>query len=131
MSNSALQIDLNAALSIGTGSNVLFDSIIYLSGNISYNPSTGTVTIPEAGRYVIHWWLATQSSASLNGSAFAISSSQGDFIIGNSPIKTGEVYGVGIIEVTAPPVTFSLVNISTSTVYFFSTGSAEGNAGCR
>lgn len=45
MSNSALQIDLNVVTSIGAGSNVLFDSIKYLSGNISYNPSTGTVLI--------------------------------------------------------------------------------------
>lgn len=87
MSNSALQIDLNTSVSIGPGSNVLFDSIVYLSGNIGYDPSTGNILILEAGRYIIHWWLATQSSSSTNGSAFAISSSQGDFIIGNSPIK--------------------------------------------
>ena len=118
MSNSALQIELNTSTTVGVNARVLFDTIVYLSGNISYNPANGEIDFLEAGRYVINWWLATQSSDSTNGAAFALSSSQGDFIEGNSPIKTGEVFGVGIIDVSAAPVTLSLVNISTAPINF-------------
>ena len=118
MANNALQIELNTATTVASGANVLFDTTVYSSGTITYNAVTGVVTFLEAGRYVIDWWLATQASQSTNGTAFALSSSQGDFIEGNSPINTGEVFGVGIIDVITAPVTMSLVNISTATVFF-------------
>ena len=118
MANNALQIELNTATTVAAGANVLFDTIVYSSGTISYNPATGVITFNEAGRYVLDWWLATQSSQSTNGTSFALSSSQGDFLEGNSPINTGEVYGIGIVDVIAAPVTVSLVNISTATVFF-------------
>ncbi|WP_166428725.1 collagen-like triple helix repeat-containing protein, partial [Lacrimispora algidixylanolytica] len=118
MSDIAMQLDLILSNEVEVGSNVLFDTISYSSGNINYNPSTGTVTFQETGRYIINWWLATQSSQSTNGIAFALSSSQGDLLVGNSPIKTSEVYGIGIIEVLSTPVTLSLINVSTNTVFF-------------
>ncbi|MFW6677013.1 hypothetical protein ACOAOT_05060 [Lacrimispora sp. AGF001] len=118
MANNALQIELNVATTVAAGANVLFDTIVYSSGTISYNPATGVITFNEAGRYVLDWWLATQSSQTSNGTSFALSSSQGDFLEGNSPINTGEVYGIGIVDVTVAPVTVSLVNISTATVFF-------------
>ena len=118
MANNALQIELNTVTTVASGANVPFDNIVYSSGAISYNPVTGVITISEAGRYVLDWWLATQSTQSTNGTAFALSSSQGDFVEGNSPVNTGEVYGIGIIDVVTAPVTVSLVNISTATMYF-------------
>ena len=51
-------------------------------------------------------------------SSFYQFSSQSDFLIGNSPIKTGEVVGTAIINVAIPPVTVSLKNESTDTVYY-------------
>lgn len=117
MGNVALQIGLNSSASVGLGENVYFDTMIYLTGNISYNSVTGEITFQEAGRYSINWWLAAQSSYSSNGTAFALFSSQGDEIKGNSPIKKDEVYGMGIIEVITAPVTLSLKNVSTGTVY--------------
>jgi len=118
MSNIALQIELNSSATVNSGARVLFDTTVYLAGNISYNSASGEITLQEAGRYVVNWWLATQSSQSTNGTAFALSSSQGDLLAGNSPIKTDEVYGIGIIDVSITPITLSLVNISTATVYF-------------
>ncbi|MDF2653720.1 MAG: hypothetical protein K0R19_194, partial [Bacillota bacterium] len=112
MSNIALQIARVAAGSVAVGANVIFDNTIFSAGNISYNPVTGVITFNEAGRYEINWWVATQSSQSVTGASFALTSSQGDTLIGNSPIKTGEVTGFGIIEVVAAPVTLSLVNTS-------------------
>ncbi len=118
MSNIALQIERTIAGSVAVGSNVVFDSIVYSDGNITYNSGTGVITFNESGRYVINWWVATQSSLSTNGIVFALSSSQGDFLEGNSPIKTDEVTGVSIIDVAAAPVTVSLVNASTSAVSY-------------
>ena len=118
MSNSSLQIDLNLATTVAAGTNVLFDTIVYSSGSIIYNSATGEVTFSEEGRYVINWWLATQNSQSINGTPFALISSQGDNIGGDLLIKSGEVFGVGIIDVTTAPTTLALVNVSTTTIYF-------------
>lgn len=120
MSNIALQIERSIAGTVAAGSNVIFDTIVYTAGNISYNSLTGVITYNEPGRYVIEWWVATQSSVSTVGAVFALSSSQGDFLEGNSPIKTGEVFGVGIIDVVAAPVTASLLNASNG-LFFYST----------
>ena len=118
MSNIALQIERLAAGSVVPGNNVIFDTTVYSSGNISYSSGTGVITFNEAGRYVIEWFVSSQSSSSTNGAVFAISTSQGDFLEGNSPIKTTEVVGACIVEVAAVPVTASLVNASTAIVWY-------------
>ena len=118
MSNIALQIERQAAGAAAASSNVIFDSVVFSAGNVSYNNLTGVITFNEAGRYVINWWVATQSSTSANGAVFALSTSQGDILEGNSPIKTGEVYGVGIVDVTAAPVTMALMNTSNGTINY-------------
>jgi hypothetical protein len=100
------------------GTNVVFDSIVNSAGNVSYDSATGIITIEEAGRYEFDWWVATQSSVSTNGIGFTLASSQGDAVIGNMPIKTGEVVGAAIIEVAAAPVTVVLRNNSSATVYY-------------
>lgn len=112
MSNIALQIGRAATGNVGVLGNVIFDTTAYSAGNISYNNVTGVITFNEAGRYLINWWVSTQSSASPSGVAFALSSSQGDFLEGASPLKTGEVVGTGIINVSSGSVTVSLVNAS-------------------
>lgn len=118
MSNIALQIERAAAGTVDVTGNVIFDTVVYSDGNISYDSGTGVITFNEAGRYVLDWWVATQLSASANGAVFAMSSSQGDFLMGNSPIKTGEVVGIGIVDVATAPVMVSLVNASTALYYY-------------
>lgn len=112
-----LQVERLIAGTVESNANVIFDSTLIATGNISYNSATGVITIQEAGRYEFDWWVATQSSISTIGAGFALVSSQGDTIIGNSPIKTGEVVGVGIIEVVTAPVTVALRNNSSATIY--------------
>ena len=114
----ALQLEKTAGVSVAVNANVLFDNVEFTAGNIAYNPATGVITFNEAGRYSIEWFVAVQSSPSTNGAVFALSSSAGDFIEGNNPMKTGEVVGLGIIEVEDAPVTLSLVNASTAIVYY-------------
>lgn len=118
MSKIALQIERTTAGTVPVGGNVIFDTIVFSTGDISYNNATGVITFNEAGRYAVNWWVAVQSSASTNGIVFALSTSQGDFLEGNSPIKTDEVTGLGIINVAEAPVTMSLVNSSTAQVFY-------------
>jgi hypothetical protein len=120
MSNIALQIELLTAGSVATGANVIFDTTVYSSGNISYNGLTGVITFNEPGRYFVSWWVAIQSISSASGVVFSLSSSQGDFLEGNSPSKIGVIPGVGIIDVIAAPVTLSLLNASNALVYYSS-----------
>ena len=118
MSNIALQVELLSPGSVPSAGNVIFDTVVYSFGNVSYSDETGIITFNEPGRYVFNWWVATQSSASSNGAVFALSSSQGDLLEGNSPVKSGEVVGIGIIDVAAAPVTVSLINASTALFYY-------------
>ena len=114
----SLQVERLTAGTVESNTNVIFDSTLISIGNISYNNATGVITIQEAGTYEFDWWVATQSSVSTIGAGFSLVSSQGDVIIGNSPIKTGEVVGVGVIEVVAAPVTVELRNSSSATIYY-------------
>lgn len=118
--NETLQIGRTISGSVAANANVIFDEIVYSSGDITYDTGTGIITLNEPGRYIFDWWVATQSSLSQIGAVFALSSSQGDLLDGNSPIKTGEVYGLGVIEVVAAPVTVSLINTTTETIYYSS-----------
>lgn len=117
MSNVSLQITKNSSGSVSNGENLVFDQIIFSTGNISYNPTTGVITINEDGRYIINWWVVTQTSLSKTGPIFILSSSQGDSLVSNSPNKTGELTGVGIIEINEAPVTISLFNSSDTEIY--------------
>lgn len=117
MSNVSLQVERTTAGTVASGENVIFDSISSSTGDISYDALTGVITFNEAGRYSIKWWVATQASQAA-AAVFALTSSQGDYLEGNSPIKTGEVVGFGIVDVTSPPITVSLVNESSSIFYF-------------
>lgn len=121
MSNISLQTERLDLGSVDANANVVFNSIVMSSGNISYDSTTGVITLLDAGRYEFDWWVATQSSVSTNGAGFVLVSSQGDSIIGNSPIKAGEVSGVAVIEVTTAPVTVELQNNSTTTIYYSTT----------
>ena len=110
MSNIALQVQLSTTGTVANAANVVFDNVLYSNGNISYNAASGLVTFQQAGRYIVNWWVATQTSVAPGVISFALSSSQGDNILGTSPIKTGEISGIGIIDVPIAGVTMSLTN---------------------
>jgi hypothetical protein len=118
MNRIALQIQRRAAGTTAAGANVIFDTIVYSFGNISYDSLSGVITLLEPGQYAVVWWVAAQSSQSANGAVFALATSQGNLLAGNSPIKTGEVFGAGVFEVGSAPVTAALVNESTAGVCY-------------
>jgi hypothetical protein len=110
MANNALQIQRLAGGVIPPAAPVVFDNIVYSAGNIGYDPLTGIITLQEPGRYLINWNVATLTTSLPNGAVFMLSSSQGDALEGNSPLRTGLVTGAGIIDVVSAPVTVSLIN---------------------
>lgn len=114
----ALQIQRSVSGSVAQGANIIFNTTLTSLGNISYDNTTGIITLQEPGTYKFDWLVATQTAPTANGLGFSLVSSQGDAIIGNSPIKTGEVVGFGIIEVSVSPVTVELKNNNTTGIYY-------------
>ena len=111
------QRDING--SITKDSNVIFtESELFQSTGISYNGTAGTIEITVPGRYFFNWWVVTQASFSADFAVFALVSSQGDYLVGNTPEKFGVVYGGGIIEITTVPATVSLINASGGDFYY-------------
>ena len=121
MSNIALQIERLIEGVINAGENVIFDNVLYSSGNISYTPATGVITFNEAGRYVFDWWVATQSGVGTSNAIFAVTSSQGDILYGNLPAKIGEIVGAGIVDVITAPATAQLSYQGTGSAFYAST----------
>lgn len=118
MSNIALQLQKTTGTIVADAANVIFDIISYSSGNISVDTTTGVITFNTAGKYVVNWWVGTVSSPVTTGLTFALSTSQGDFIKGSSPVKTGELTGIGILDIAAAGTTLSLVNATGDTITY-------------
>ena len=116
MGNVTLQLHRTIAGTLAPTDIVIFDTIIFSDGNISYNSSTGIITFLSTGRYLINWSVASHSSLSSNGIVFALSSSQNDFMLGNSPAANGEATGSGILNVASAPVTLFLASASASNI---------------
>ena len=136
---STLYVTKSTAGSVPGAANVLFENIIYSFGTaITYSTITGEFTILEPGQYSFDWWVSTQTTLS-PGTAFTLLSSQGDALVGTSPLKNGQVSGIGVIEVLSPPVTVSLRNAGTAPIFYsqlaetaamrVTQGAAQGPAG--
>ena len=117
MANSSFQASKITDANILVNNAIAFDNIIESEGDITYNSTTGVLTLSEIGKYTVYWWVATQSSQSNSGISFSLVSSQGDLIPGTSPIKNDEVVGFAVINVTTVPFTLTIQNTSASSVY--------------
>lgn len=117
MSNISYQIERLETGIVSAGSNVVFDHVIFTDSGFTFRPD-GNITITQPGRYAIYWLVATQASASTSNLVFAIKTSEGDLIIGNSPLKTGEISGFTILDTTQPNTLLSLINNTTASIYY-------------
>lgn len=106
----ALKVERLAAETVTASAPVVFDNIVYSSGNISYDPGSGVVTFHKSGRYIVNWWVSVPTDVSPTGLVFVLSTSQGDFLTGDTPDTIDKVAGTGIVDVAATPVTMSLIN---------------------
>lgn len=113
-----LQVEQLTDSLVEPNENVVFKSVIFSTGSISYDNATGIITISSTGIYKFDWWVTTQSTSSTSGVSFSLVTSQGDIIVSNSPTKTGEIMGMGIVEVLTAPVTLSLKNASDAIIYY-------------
>lgn len=113
MGNIALQLQRTINGGIAPGGSVVFNLISHSTGNISYDDQTGNITFQEPGRYTVNWFAVMQSSNYPNGIVLTFASANGTAIIGNTNVKTGEVVGIGIIQIDTAPTAFSLKNTST------------------
>ena len=108
MNDRTLELIRELEGNVAPDQNVIFEKQLLYPAGIDYDNVTGTVTFNEVGEYSVQWWVATETT--LRGAvAYALVSSQYS-VIGSSPRKTGQVSGFGIIEVTTPGATMSLVN---------------------
>ena len=114
----SLQIQRKIAGTVNTNANVIFDTLVNSNGAIVYDPLTGQITINKSGRYFINWSVSTQASLGSSNITFSIQTSQGDDLIGNSPIKTGEVIGFAIIQVDSAPIALRLINKTSNSVVY-------------
>lgn len=73
--------------SVAVNENVIFDNVILNDASMTYNLSTGVITLNEAGNYLINWWIANKCFSSGLKTSFSIVSSNGAKIKENSPIK--------------------------------------------
>ncbi|NCB48056.1 MAG: hypothetical protein EOM55_00270 [Clostridia bacterium] len=107
-----------------TNENIIFDNVVLNEGSMSYNTSSGIITLSEAGNYHISWWVANQSVSAGLDVSFSLISGSGANIISNSPSKTSSFSGIGIVQVTSP-TTLRLVNSSAGTAYLCSNTSVK------
>jgi len=98
---------------VAVNRNILFDNIFLLEEAITYDSTTGVITVNQAGTFVVNWTISTLTTLSTNGSVFALITSNGERIVNNNCRRTGEVSGFGIINAVTPGVTISLINAST------------------
>ena len=110
-----MQGDLNnSQISINNNSNVLFDATLFSSGGISYDSSTGEITINEPGLFFIEWSVSTGQVHGGNLIGFDVETSTGQSFA-SYLINSGELTGNALISVDST-VDLSLRNISGSTV---------------
>lgn len=119
--NILFQLELLSNIVIPPTGSVLFDHILFPNTDIVYDSLTGTITVNAVGKFVINWWVATQSSLDTGGPIFALTTSDGQLITGNSPQKTAQVTGMGIIDIASVPTTIRLVCNNPNPLYLSDT----------
>ena len=116
MSVIALQVQRTvSAGSVLVGENVIFDTSVTTTDGINYDSNLGIISLTEEGLYYIDWFVTVGLGAV---PIFAIKTSKGDYIRGNSPFRPSVVMGSGLIEVDTTGVDVSLVNDATETISY-------------
>ncbi len=121
----ALNIELVNNGSLSPDQPVLFDKVKFQNGGILYNPATGEITFSSPGSYSVSWWISSQSAASNSGISFALMEQGTKAYSSASSVKTGQLNGFGLFEVTHVPFVLTLVNTSSGPVFYSSLGTPK------
>ncbi len=113
----SLQIQRLSPGCVPQGGSVMFESVVFTSGDIDYDGGTGVIVLRQPGRYVFDWWVAADCSPA-NRAIFALSCGAGESVVGNSPQAKGQVSGFAVFDADAPPVRVSLINCSGADVFY-------------
>ena len=116
----ALNIELVKNGSLSPDQPVLFDKVNFQNGSILYHPVTGEIIFNSPGNYCVNWWISSQSVASNGGISFALKEQGCLAYASSSPVKTGQLIGFGLFNVTHVPYTLTLVNTSSGPVFYTS-----------
>ncbi len=111
----------DAASDLAPGAPVIFDTIVSSqSAFISYDDSTGEITIDQTGLFYINWWVSVDGIMGGTDTVptFSITSSGGDNIMASSPNVTNQISGNALIQVSASPLTLQLENATDGTIAF-------------
>ena len=117
MSKVILQVENKTGGTIAPLDNLVFEVIKKQEGPVLYNLATGIITFERSGKYLIQWWASTASGDAPFGLSLALDSPSADLQSGTSPVKTGQVNGFGVLEVTSPPAALSLKNNIAGNIY--------------
>lgn len=116
MANTVLEIQRTGDGRVAHGGKVVFDTLTKQIGGITFvakgegeEKDQGVITINEPGQYSVKWWVATETTPK-GAIQFDLVLRNSQRIPGCSPIKTGQVSGFGIIDVTAPDTKLWLEN---------------------
>ncbi len=100
---------------------VIFDTIITdNSSGISYDTTTGEITITESGTYYINWWFSADGSPIATTIDLSIVTSTGEIITASNPILSGQMSGNALLDITASagsPVTVQLINTTGNEIF--------------
>jgi hypothetical protein len=89
---------------------VVFDTIVNNQSPITYNFSTGELSITVPGNYYLSWWIAINGA--LADVTFAIRQNGGGYIPASMPVSVGQLNGNALITVGASGASVALVNRS-------------------
>jgi len=122
----SLYLSITNNATISPGSTLVFNNIVYNTGGISYNTLTGQIAFTQTGVYHINWWAATQDSAAASGVILSLIPSVGVDFKGDTPIKTGVLTGIGVLNVVSAPASFTLMNLTSGNVQLTNTVPVKG-----
>ncbi len=121
----ALNIELVNNGSLSPDQPVLFDKVNFQNGSILYHPVTGEIIFNSPGYYSVSWWISSQSAASNSGISFALMEQGSKAYSSSSPVKTGQLSGFGLFNVTQVPFILTLVNTSSGPVFYTPLGTPK------
>lgn len=100
---------------------IVFNYDYYIDSNVyTRNSVNGQITISQPGKYLINWWVTTQSSTSSSAVGFAVrgksnnASTYDNYQAAVNSLKTGQLAGNTMLVLSQEqvPYTFQLVNIT-------------------